>query len=104
MTGGPLRRLQELAAPDQVEERARSRATKEANLADRLSECNQNWHYDGRPASPTAGARGRTKERRESRADVRRRSEQRRSFLCERRRRRIHRAMCEQPKEGLAAD
>jgi hypothetical protein len=58
MTGGPLRRLQELAAPDQVEERARSRATKEANLADRLSECNQNSHYDGRPASPTAGARG----------------------------------------------
>jgi hypothetical protein len=69
MTGGPLRRLQELAAPDQVEERARSRATKEANLADRLSECNRNSHYDGRPASPTAGlgasgiARRRTEER-----------------------------------------
>ena len=35
-----------------------SRATKEANLAGCLSECNPKLHYDGQPASPTAGARG----------------------------------------------
>ena len=33
-----------------------SRATKEANLAGCLSECNPKPHYDGQPASPTAGA------------------------------------------------
>ncbi len=34
MTGGPLRRLQELAAGLPLEAGARARATKEANLAD----------------------------------------------------------------------
>ena len=57
MTGSPLRRLQEFAVvlDDGL---ACSRATKEANLAGCLSECNPKPHYDGQPASPTAGVRG----------------------------------------------
>src|SRR3954453_11004107 len=35
----------------------RSRATKEANQTGCESECNRYRHYDGQPASPTAGAR-----------------------------------------------
>jgi hypothetical protein len=41
MTGGPLRRLQELAAGLCTKTRARSRATKEANPAGCQSECNR---------------------------------------------------------------
>jgi hypothetical protein len=41
MTGGPFRRLQELAAGAARQARECSRATKEANLTGYLSECNE---------------------------------------------------------------
>ena len=43
MTGGPLRRLQELATAQREKARLCWRATKEANLAGGLSECHQEW-------------------------------------------------------------
>src|SRR3954452_18688672 len=50
---------------------ARSRATKEANQAGCESECNRYRHYDGQPASPTAGAR---RDRRVQEVDARSRA------------------------------
>jgi hypothetical protein len=57
MTGGPLRRLQELAA-GLCGRRPRSRATKEANPAGCRQSAMDFRRYDGRAAAPTAGARG----------------------------------------------
>jgi hypothetical protein len=48
MTRGPLRRLQELATRAARKSGRRLRATKEANLAARSSECNSTTHYDAR--------------------------------------------------------
>jgi hypothetical protein len=64
MTGGPLRRLQELVAGLRLTRWRLFASDEGGESAGRPSECNQNWHYDRRPLRRlqelAAGPSGRT--------------------------------------------